>query len=344
MGDGDRQGYGKHEGMVISNINPLHRLTRPCGGWFALLMFSVVIFGQPSRAQTADTTSRPWDRSADQIIALLEEFLRADFIDPAPIQTGLVKKIRLPRHALFHSIILMQKVERLKFINGLEPITQLEDSFRVSEGDDALMSRLQTILDDLRELRPIYGSANDLTAGQSPDIHPSRLLLENISYADAMVEALGVAGPVPNDVYRLALMINQGLATILGLPQDRPTSPRTRSTGKIPADSHAKGMAVLTALKVLVDKNPGLNIDGGIQLPKAPKEEITPAHVQYLLGDILADVTAIRAASGKPPAARDPGEQVGKTPGDVFDALEVAFQLAQQLSNGRFTVSKIGEE
>jgi len=238
----------------------------------------------------------------------------------------------------------MHKVERLKFINGLKPTARLENSFQVSAGGDALVIRLQTILDDLRELRPLYAGPDNLSGGHPPDTRPARPLLEKISYAGAMVEALGVSGPVPNDVYRLALMINQGLAAILGLPDNKPEALRKRSSGKIPADAYAKGLAVLTALKFLVDKNPGLNIDGGIQLPRRPDEEITPAHVQYLLSDILADVTAIRAASGGPPVARDPGEQVGKIPSDVFDALGIALRLAQRLSNGRLKLSKIEKE
>lgn len=269
----------------------------------------------------------------DDINTELALLLEADDSVARKDETAPALTARKPRHVIQKAREMFLKVQTLRRINGL-PATELQP-FPVRAIKPADVKGLvSAILTDLRGLREPFAVTNDpepaaLTDGKTPtDVY------QNLVGATAAVNSLGVPKVVPNDVYRVALAIVSDLTKIRsarGLTEEIPL--KKEATGKKPGQVYELGVQLLERLAELT-QNEAFAIPGGVVLPNRREGKITPAHVIDILNNAQAEVVAVKLAVG----ASEPTEVIappaGKTPSDVFDALQTALQMLEGLQAG----------
>jgi hypothetical protein len=87
---------------------------------------------------------------------------------------------------------------------------------------------------------------------------------------------------------------------------------------------------VLTSLKSIT-ANPKFKIPGGVVMPNRRTGKISPAAVQDLLNNILAEVAAIKVKVGVKTPVKMAPTQSGKTPSHVYDVADTANVLVASL-------------
>jgi hypothetical protein len=138
---------------------------------------------------------------------------------------------------------------------------------------------------------------------------------------------------MPNDVCRLAVMINEELEGILvARKRTQPAFIAAPGTGsKTPEDVYAQAYTVLDRLRAKVEADPGLTILGGIVLPNRRDPPLTPNDILDLENSLLAELGAIEATLGIASRIPVPPLIRGRTPSDIFDLLARAQALVAAL-------------
>lgn len=256
-------------------------------------------------------------------LALLHE---ADFAvyqaDPEPTMPTQ----RRPRHVIQKARSVMEKIQMLRFINGLEvarldplPVREVEPGDVKALADDMLSA--------LRELKPVYGvTATPEPAARVPGITPTEVYAKLVR-ADAMIDALGLPAVVPNDVCRVALAIVRDLELICCDGKAGTAVAQPAPAGLTSDDVLGRAFEVLRALKRLVEDHPAYAIPGGIVLPPRKQRDIVPADVLELLNHALAELSSIKVARGIATPTRFAAPLAGRTPNQAFALLSVALGL-----------------
>lgn len=268
----------------------------------------------------------------DELVLELELLHDANFSAADLSSVNLNLTARRPRHVLQKGREVFLKVQSLRFINGLPPRELPAMPVREIKPSD-VKRMVDDVLSSARELRSVYGvtavaKKPALQSGLKPtDVY--RTLIR----ASAMVDQLGVPGTVPNDVYRVALTINNEIELIrakVGINVSVPAG--ARSKGKSPADAYNQGFALLNGLKSLTEGIAEYKIPGGVVLPTKKTGAITPSDVLDLLNNILAELSAIKVKTGVATSTQLVAAQSGKTPSDVYDALGLGVALVDTIS------------
>ncbi|MFQ5533404.1 MAG: hypothetical protein ACE5EM_01085 [Sphingomonadales bacterium] len=258
------------------------------------------------------------------IIGELKLLHQADLVSFDPASVRVPHDDRQIRHVMQRARKLMGRVQKLRFMNGL-PRNRAAPIEAKIIGTEDLAAMIEAILREVRELRPIYRISNVKPPRDFAADGTLKDIMQGLALADAMVEALGVPAPVPNDVYRTALSINAALDRLLSARGLKPVEVKATERNKVPTDVYARVHEFLELLKRTVEEQPDFNIPGGITLPGRKTEPIKPKDVLDLLDDMLADILALKAAIGIRAPAEFTREQVGKTPSDVFDQISRAL-------------------
>jgi hypothetical protein len=248
---------------------------------------------------------------------------------PGPSMPALTP--RQPRHVVQKAREVLLKVQTLRALNGLpeNPVPL----FPVEEATPADSKRMvDAILHDVLELRSKFNVTETpppvpLVPGKTPTDVYSRL-----QQASDALDTLGVPRTVPNDVFRVAVMIVRDLEIISaarGRPQPRPAPPPPDDLD--PADSYTKTYAVLARLKARVEADPALMVRGGIVLPNRRGAPLVPANVLDLENNLLAELGSIKAALGILEPTVVPPLIHGKTPSDTVALLDRALALVDGL-------------
>ena len=238
---------------------------------------------------------------------------------------------RQPRHVVQKAREVLLKLEALRALNGLpeHPVPP----FPMDEAVPADSKRMaDAIYHDILELRAKFNvtamvQPAALVPGKTPtDVYAA------LQRASDGLNRLGVPRTVPNDVFRVAVMIVKDLETI-ATARDRPLptlapSPIRDST---PDHSYLKTYEVLEHLKAKVDADPALMMRGGIVLPNRRPPPLTPAHVLDLENNLLAELGSIKATLGIRTPSVVPPLVHGKTPSDTVDLLTRALALVDAL-------------
>jgi len=258
-------------------------------------------------------------RVAETMSRELAQFHRQDLSGFTPPEVARPQE-RRPRHVLQEARQVHASVQMLRFLHGLPQRSLPPVPVRRIEPRD-VRARMEAALADLRELRPIYGLAEpSSTAPLRQEIGPTDVFVR-LQRVQASLHALGLPEIVPNDVYRMALLVaeeTEAVANWLGLEMKGPPE---GVSDKRPEDVYALSADVLRRLRRVAARLSDLEIDGGILPPRDPPKKVRPSHVLFLMRTLLAELNAVKAAAGLTEVASMPPEQVGQTPSDVFGVM-----------------------
>ncbi|CAK0752438.1 conserved hypothetical protein [Gammaproteobacteria bacterium] len=270
-------------------------------------------------------------QAADNINAELAAMHEANSSQPVIDEGFPALTPRYPRHVFQKAREVLIKVEMLRSLNGLSenpvpvfPVTEIKPA--------NVLKMLDTALQDLTELRPIFKVTKKIApAPLLPGKVPTDVY-GNLQKASNSLDGLGIPKTVPNDVYRLALMIVDDLEKIRAARgKTDPVNATTGTTGKKPLDTYNRTFEILEALKAKVEIDPALKITGGIVLPNRRTGAITPSYVLDLENNVLAELSAIKAVTSiSSPTVLPPPPQ-GKTPSDTYDLLTKALTMIGSL-------------
>ncbi|CAK0748589.1 conserved hypothetical protein [Gammaproteobacteria bacterium] len=289
----------------------------------ALLIIAGAITPIPAGAD--EITPSHTFQAADNINAELAAIHEANSSQPVTDEGAPVLTQRYPRHVFQKAREVLIKTELLRSLNGLS-----ENSvpvFPVTEITPANVKKmLDTVYQDLIELRPVFKVTK--TIAPAPLI-PGKVPTDvygNLQKASNSLDGLGIPKTVPNDVYRLGLMIIDDLEKIrTARGKTDPITAPSGATGKKPLDTYNRTFDILEALKTKVETDPALKITGGIVLPNRRMGAITPSYVLDIENNVLAELSAIKAAVGVSSPTVLPPQPQGKTPSDTYDILSKAL-------------------
>ncbi len=285
----------------------------------------------PAQAAEKITPSHVY-QVVDNVVYELELLLDANFsnADVAMIPANNKR----PRHVIQGAQEVLRKISVLKQINGLTmgPIAPLPIR-EITPAD--VKTQVDRILKEVRDLRPVFkitktAKKASLQDGKTPSDVYARML-----QASAMIDRLDIPAIVPNDVYRLALAIVSDVKQIhASVGSTAPAQVSGDFSSKKPPDVYAHGHDVLVALKGLVEQSEAFEVAGGIAVPPKKEGKLVPADVLEMLNTILAELSSLKVSSGaKQPTPVIP-PQSGKTPGNVYEQLEIAMSYVQVMKEG----------
>ena len=227
---------------------------------------------------------------------------------------------------------VLLKVQTLRTLNGLpeNPVPP----FPMAEATPADSKRMvDAIYRDIRELRTKFNLSGAVpVAPRRPDKSPTDVYAA-LQHASDTLDRLGVPRTMPNDVFRVAVMIVKDMETIVAA-RGRPLpafSPAAPCAPCVPADSYAKTYEVLEHLKAKLEAEPALMVKGGIVLPNCRPPPLTPAHSLDLENNLLAELGSVKAVLGITSPTVVPPLIHGKTPADTVDLLNHALALVDAL-------------
>ncbi|WP_282609888.1 hypothetical protein [Pelagibius sp. Alg239-R121] len=295
------------------------------GGLAVLSAFAVSV---PASAQ--DATPSHVYQVVDNINAELSLLLEADDSVALVDKSAPALTPRKPRHVIQKAREVFLKVQLLRRINGL-PVTELQPfPVRAIKPAD-VKGMVEVVLTDLRGLREPFAVSADAEPAALPEGKTPTDVYGNLTKTSAWIDGLGMPKTVPNDVYRVALTIVSDLQKVRiarGMTDD--IAVESVSSGKKPNQVYKLGVQLLERIGELA-KNERFAISGGVVMPNLREGKITPAHVIDILNNVQAEVVAMKLAVG----ASDPSDIIaapaGKTPSDVYDALETALQMVETL-------------
>ncbi len=235
---------------------------------------------------------------------------------------------RKPRHVFQKAREIYQDVQKLRGSKGLA-----QNALAPIPVKDVAPKDVKVLMDkmlaDLQELRPKFGYKKPVAAtlieGKKPlDVYA------NLERVKASIASLGVSKVAPNDVFRVAISVVKDLEEVAAKKGVAPIAKLAPSTGKKPSDVYAASYDLLAQLKTMTEKNK-IAIPGGVIMPNKITSDITPAEVIDLVNDVLAEVGAIRHASGINTPTVIPEEQKGKNPSKVYDMIAKAQAIVKTI-------------
>lgn len=303
---------------------------RPAWSWLAVAAFSFLLAWscQPTNGEvTPSDVYQVVDTINAELGALL--VMSGAPFEPDPSAPALTP--RQPRHVVQKAREVLLKVQTLRALNGLPenpvPAFPLTEAVPADSKD-----MVDAILRDLYELRKKFNVTEPpaqapLLRGKTPTN-----VYANLQRASEVLDALGVPRTMPNDVYRVAVMIVHDLDLIVAA-RHRPSPPVAAPAPKTlsPADTYRIAFDVLDRLREKTEADSALSVRGGIVTPNRRPGPLTPAHVLDLENNLLAELGAIKATLGITTRTVVPPLIHGKTPSDTFDMLARALALVDAL-------------
>lgn len=238
---------------------------------------------------------------------------------------------RRPRHVMRKAEEVMQKVQTLRWINNLKANSVPPLPVRaITPGDVLKLSKI--ILADVRELGAKFGIVNSPKPAPSPGKKSPTDVYALLVEVSEQLDGLGIPGTLPNDVQRTAVTIISEIETIrarIGLTET--IAVKSGSKGMKPADAYGKGWELLMVLNNTAATEK-YEIPGGVVMPNRRTSGISPAAVLDLLNNALAEVAAIKVKVGVTTATKLAPVQSGKTPSNIFDAVDTAIVMIESLN------------
>jgi len=299
-----------------------------------MLAFIFVLFvgmGTLTPASAQKVTPSHVYQVTEDIVLELNALHEANLTEPKFDTNTPALTPRKPRHVYQIARQVFNKVQQLRFLNGLDQMPLPAAPARnITPGDVIELSK--AALASLKELRPVFDVHTPPKPAGFADGKSPTDVFANLQRANQSLDGLGITKIAPNEVMQVALTIVNDLKQVLaarGVTDDIPMA--TGSKGKKPGAVYAKGTDVLKLIKNLGDTIPELKVKGGVVMPNDRKGKIGPAHVLNRLNDVLAELMSLKVQAGvKEPTILAP-PQSGKTPSNVFDAVRTAAQMMAQI-------------
>lgn len=239
---------------------------------------------------------------------------------------------RQPRHVLQKAREIFERVQQLRHNNDLP--THNLPAFPTAEPKEAdVYNFLDKTLADLRELRGKYSVTANAKAAAAGGKSMADTYAQ-LNMAAAQLEGLGVAKISGVDVLRVTHAIIKEVDQIRikrGMTDKVP--PYSGAAGMKPKDVYANATILLSKVQEIAAQHQDMAVDG-IDMPSNRTGRIIPGHVHDLLGNILADVNAIRLTTGDttPLQLPQPGHGGHVNPNVVHDAVSTAVVMVESLS------------
>ncbi|MEL7091468.1 MAG: hypothetical protein AAFN94_07015 [Pseudomonadota bacterium] len=235
--------------------------------------------------------------------------------DSTSIEQGI-----LPRHVLQYAERVMEKVQLLRYMNGLSTFATNAAPVRdVTPADvHGMVTKIEA---QTAELATAYGvdvvTQASLPSGKTPaDVYG------NLTRLSKSLDALGVPATVPNDVYRVARTLQNALDELARRNGSNVETPVVFTARPMtPADVYSVGLQVIDDLSQIAGDGRRFSVPGGVNSPGQKSGPIRPADVNKLLLRVLADVDAMKYSAGLRTASVKPPLEGGKTPTDVWRVL-----------------------
>jgi hypothetical protein len=281
-------------------------------------------------AQAQDATPSHVYQVVDNVNAELALLHEANGSTPKTDKNAAALTDRRPRHVLQKAREVLIKVQTVRKLNGLaeKPVP----AFPVTEVKPAdVKAMVERILADVKDLRSKFNVSKTAAAAALPSGKTPTDVYANLAAAGLHIDGLGLPKTVPNEVYQVALTIIGDLkhvASATGMSIDS-VAMQSGSKGKKPQDVYAAGFELLAALKVTTEQNPNFAIPAGVVMPNQRAGKVKPAHVMDVLNNALAEIGAIKVKVGAKTATEFAPAQSGKTPSDVYDAVQTAVLMVK---------------
>lgn len=297
-----------------------------CGG--AMLAVGSILISAPAVAQI--TPSHVY-QVVDTINAELAAMHEANASTPKVDEGAPALTPRNPRHVIQKAREVLQKIEVLRSLNGLpeNPVPP----FPVAELTAGNVKALVDVAyKELVELRPVFKVTKVVPQAPLPTDKTPTDNYAHLQKASDALDGLGIPKTVPNDVFRLALMIADDLEKVRAARgKTGPVEAATGATGKKPLDVYNRTFDILEQLKAKVESDPALKIPAGVILPNRRSGAVTPTQALDLENNLLAELGSIKFVVGATSPTVMPPPPQGKTPSDTYDVLTRALALAQSL-------------
>lgn len=242
-------------------------------------------------------------------------------------------KSRLARHAYQKAREVMLKVQMARKLNGLpQNQTAPIPGHEITAAD--IKPVLDKILVDIRGLRPKFAVSKPSPKSPAASGKTANDIYVMLEKANNSVDGLDIPHVNPNQV----LQVSDTIVASLNLIREK-----RGLKNKITASSGSKGIKpkavyvhafkLMKTLKSVSDKNPALEIPGGIALtPQKVKGRVAGNQVIDNLNNILADITSIKTKLGITTPTQLVAMKSGKKPSDVFDSVDTALTMAKSLN------------
>lgn len=302
----------------------------PTSGRALATFVGLLLFANPAESKEGQSTSNDVYRVVEGIVSELKDFHQANDSEiPKGKDPGHLLQ-RQPRHVLQKAREVFLKVQQLRRINGLSP--ELYPAAPLGEVRSAdVLRRVHRIRDSLRALRSPFGVRKPYpNIAKRPGMTSAEVFVA-LAESSRLLDGLGVPRTVPNDEYRIATTIKNGLVTI-GTKRGMPSSPRVRkpSKGKTHRDVYERAEELLAALSILTANDADFLILGSA-IPYRPSGTVRPSHIMNILNILLAEVSAIKAKLRIAAPTRLAPPQAGRTPSNVYDEVSAALDLVDSL-------------
>lgn len=278
----------------------------------------------------ANVTPNQVYQVTENIVRELAVFHEKNFTVPnTPVQVLTPRK---PRHVLQKAREVFQKLQALRYINGLSPSgIDPVPARAITPGD--VKDLVDKILADVRELRGVYGISGSPTGAPVPQGKNPTDVYENLIRVSQSLDGLGIPAVVPNDVYQVAQTVLNQLAAIYSKEKGKDAVLHTAWVqGKSPKDVYEQGFVLVEALKRL-SEDESHSVAGGVVLPARASGAISPAHVLDLMNVALAEVNAMKVAVGISAPTELATMSAGKTPSDVFQLIQQSQYIVEGILN-----------
>ncbi|MCP5361952.1 MAG: hypothetical protein H6908_04865 [Hyphomicrobiales bacterium] len=282
-----------------------------------------------SSAQAQNTSASDVYRNTEEMRMEVAAFHEADFTT-IPETGASETPIVLYRHVLQKARLVFQRVQWLRYINGL-PVKDIP-AFPVRNITPTDVKHLlDDILSELQELRSNYGIEAVFPVSRPASASPSEIYL-SLNSVEVALNSLGIPELSMNELYQLSNTITSDLEKIRtteGIVT--PVKNAKNATNKSLTDAYDEAFNLLTKLKMLT-QTPGYDIPGGVLLPvKLSSGSVSSADLATALNHIIAELGAIKqTVDAKSPTEFSPLES-GKTPTDVYNSLVEAQSIVNTL-------------
>ena len=236
---------------------------------------------------------------------------------------------RQPRHLWHKAHTILLEIDHLKEYKNL-PATGLSPFLDHVPNVQDINHLLHNVLKEAKALRKAYNITDTpKPAPKTGSILPIDVY-ENLDLISRMISALERSENIviePTHVYQLAKTIVaevKKISGVIAMPD------RAVSSGKRPRDVYNQAHILLRKVKQLSD-NHGYGIEGGVVLLEKDGGHIVPADVFNILTNILAEVEAIRHATGDNSILSIEPAQKKKTPSNVYDKVSEAIAIVETL-------------
>lgn len=294
--------------------------------WKNVALISVFMFSLENTALAEVTPSHVF-QSAKHLQNIVDVFHVKNFTKPGVAEVNPI--LRKPRHVYNAALIVLKKINNLRYINGLEIVKRppLPDDRIIPADVKKIVDLART---SMEELYPAYNIETPIEQPAFVDQKKPQDVYTNLTIIQSSLDNLGIVKTIPNDVFQLAAELHSEveiLAKHLSVQTD---------TSSVHVEGNITPVIVYDGLlKVREDlsyftKRKNIEIPGGVAEVTTKPVIINPGRVESLLSTTLADIREIKEQL-------DIRESIeidtysGKTPKDVL----------QKLSESGFLISKL---